>query len=157
MARASTRLVTKLRQAASEIETSQAYSWGHITRCNCGFLAQCLVPFDKKQLYQAARQNNVDEWSEFAEEYCPQSGRPIDDLIDALIHAGLELTDISQLEYLSNHEVLHALPGGFRYLQKGNASDAALYMRTWAGLLELELKASAKTAVEKRTPPAVLA
>ena len=70
-----------------------------------------------------------------------QYGAAIDSLTDQLLEAGLELKDIHELEHLANPRVLHALPGGPRSLQKGNRRDAALYMRTWAGLLELELKA----------------
>jgi hypothetical protein len=35
---------------------------------------------------------------------------------------------------------LNALPNGFRYLRKNEKHHVALYMRTWAALLEIELK-----------------
>ena len=61
-------------------------------------------------------------------------------MIDVLLEAGLEIEDIHELEYLSNKLVLEALPGGFRYLQKGNRQDAVTYMNTWADVLEEELE-----------------
>jgi hypothetical protein len=64
----------------------------------------------------------------------------VDDLISALIREGFQLQDIHHLEYLSDKTVLNALPNGFRYLQRNNRYDVALYMRTWAALLELALK-----------------
>ena len=144
MARANSKLIDKLRQAAENIESGSDYNWGHVGRCNCGHLARCLTDFSAKDISGLARRNYIDEWTEFANDYCPDNGAPIDSLTDALLDAGLELKDIHELEYLANPRVLHALPGGPRTLQKGNPLDAALYMRTWAGLLELELKA--KTA-----------
>ena len=44
------------------------------------------------------------------------------------------------MEYLSDKRVLNALPNGFRYLRKNEKHHVALYMRTWAALLEVELK-----------------
>lgn len=140
MARANQILIEKLRETASRLEKGADYSWGHIARCNCGHLAQSITPLSQLQIYETARENHLDEWTEFANEYCPESGAPIDMLMDQMFDAGLELKDIHELEYLSNRAVLQSLPGGFRYLTKGNRHDAALYMRTWAGLLELKLK-----------------
>ena len=57
-----------------------------------------------------------------------------------VIQQGFQLEDIHHLEYLSDKRVLNALPNGFRYLQRNNRYDVALYMRTWAALLELALK-----------------
>ena len=39
------------------------------------------------------------------------------------------------LEYLSDKKVLQELSGGFRYLQRNNKEDVALYMETLASLL----------------------
>lgn len=154
MAKASTHLIEKLRETAENLESGADYSWGHVARCNCGHLAQTLLPLSSADIYKAARSCGLDEWSEYANEYCPASGAPIDDIMDALIKVGLELSDIHELEYLSNKKVLKALPGGFRYLTKGNRPDAALYFRTWASILELELKA--KTAKAQRSTNSIV-
>jgi hypothetical protein len=142
MARAHPKLIKKLRETAGNLESGNSYSWGHVARCNCGHLAQSILSLSSSELHKAAQTCGLDEWSEYANEYCSASGAPIDDIIDALLQIGLELKDIHHLEYLSNREVLEALPGGFRYLEKGNRHDSALYMRTWASLLELKLRAS---------------
>jgi hypothetical protein len=140
MARPTEKLINKLRETAANLEAGGSYSWGHIARCNCGHLAQSILALSSSEIYQAARSGGIDEWTEFANDYCPASGAPIDDIMDAMLNIGFELKDIHELEYLSNRVVLEALPGGFRYLEKGKRQDAALYMRTWAALLELELK-----------------
>lgn len=140
MARPTQTLIDKLREAAGNIESGADYNWGNPARCNCGHLAQCITPFSQQEIYQSAQARYLDEWSEFANDYCPTSGAPMDDIMDLMFDVGLELSDIHELENLSNTRVLHALPGGFRYLEKGNKQNAALYMRTWAGVLELELK-----------------
>ena len=60
--------------------------------------------------------------------------------IQSLINLGFASEDIHHIEYLSDKRVLNALPNGFRYLRKNEKHHVALYMRTWAALLEIELK-----------------
>lgn len=154
MARATPILIEKLREAAANIENAGDYNWGHIGRCNCGHLVQCLTDFSAKEIFAMARKNYVDEWTEFANDYCPNDGTSVDQLMDVLIAHGFELKDIHHLEYLSNPRVLNAIPGSPKYLEKGKPRNAALYMRTWASLLELELKersAQHSSAGEMRT------
>lgn len=139
MARATPLLIEKLREAAANIESAGEYNWGHIGRCNCGHLVQCMTDFSAKEIFAMARKNYVDEWTEFANDYCPNDGASVDQLMDVLICHGFELKDIHQLEYLSNPRVLKAIPGSPAALEKGKPRNAALYMRTWAALLELEL------------------
>jgi len=93
-----------------------------------------------------------DEWSEYANEYYSNSGQSVDDVIDTRLAIGLELTDSHHLEYLSDTRVLEALPGGFRYLEKGNREDAALYMRTRSALLELESFGAVRNQPERCVP-----
>lgn len=151
MAKASRKLIEKLRETAGNLESGANYSWGHVTRCNCGHLAQSILGRSSAEIHQAVRSCGLDEWTEYANEYCPMSGAPVDEIIDALLAAGLELSDIHQLEYLSNRAVLNALPSGFCYLEKGNRHHSALYMRTWASVLELELNALEKAGPASRT------
>lgn len=141
MAKANRLLVEKLREAARNLETGKRYNWGHVSHCNCGHLAQCLTPWTPEAIYQRAEASLLTEWSEYANDYCPANGAPIDEVMDVMFEAGLERNDIRELEYLSNPQVLEALPGGPRTLRRGNRQDAAIYMRTWAALLELELPA----------------
>ena len=132
-------LIDKLREAASNIESGAPYNWGHVGKCNCGHLLQTIEPVKSGDIYRKAQQVMLDEYSEFANDYCPDSGVPMDDMIDSLLDVGLAIDDIPQLEYLSNKKVLEALPGGFRYLEKGKARDAVTYMKAWADVLEEEL------------------
>lgn len=136
MAKASQHLIDTLRQAAQNLENGADYNWGNATRCNCAHVVQCLAPDAAKDKLKLIGPM-LDEWSEYANDYCQQSGVPADQLLDILYAHGMTHEDIRQLEYLSNRDVLKALPGGFRYLEHGNRRDVALYMRTWASLLEL--------------------
>ena len=138
MAKPTTILINKLREAASRIESGADYSWGHVGKCNCGHLVQTVTTFNQSEIYQKAREQTLDEWTEYANDYCDSSGASMDLVIDALFAIGVEVSDIHHLEYLSDRTVLAALPGGFRYLQKSNPRDVSLYMRTWAGVLEME-------------------
>ncbi len=132
-------LIKKIREAAGNIESGAPYNWGHVGKCNCGHLLQTIEDVDSGDIYKRAQKVTLDEYSEFVNDYCPESGVPMDALLDSLVDVGLSMDDIPQLEYLSNKKVLEALPGGFRYLQKGKADDAVLYMNTWADVLEEEL------------------
>ncbi len=139
MARANTKLIDLLRETAARLEQGAHYEWAHAGRCNCGHLAQSLTGLSAEQINRSAAAERLDEWSEFANDYCPHSGLPVDAVIDQMLNAGLELRDIHHLEYLSDKTILNGLPGGFRWLRRNRREDVALYLRTWAGLLEEQL------------------
>ena len=139
MARASQNIIQLLRTTAQSLEKSSKYAWGHVGCCNCGHLIQSVTQLSSSQIIQIAQQSYLDEWTEYANDYCPTTGSQVEDLIHSLIKEGFDRSDIHHIEYLSDKKVLDALPGGFRYLRKNNKHDVALYMRTWAGLLELDL------------------
>lgn len=143
MAKSSQHLVDSLRQVAGKLENGADYNWGNATKCNCAHLVQCLDPDTASSALREIRPQ-LDEWTEYANDYCPHSGASADQLLDTLYDHGLTHGDIHQLEYLSNRKILEALPGGFRYLEHGNRHHVALYMRTWASLIELELKTAAR-------------
>ncbi|MEM7672135.1 MAG: hypothetical protein AAF212_02225 [Verrucomicrobiota bacterium] len=137
-------VITKLREAADRLARENDYHWGHTGRCNCGTLAQCITDLTPVEIYRRSQAQRLGEWSEFAEEYCPESGAPVDSIIDTMIQAGFNLKDIRHLEHLSDRSILRAIPGGPRYLRKSDKQHVILYMRTWAGLLELEAKEASR-------------
>lgn len=139
MARTSQALIDAFRQVAENLENGADYNWGNATKCNCAHIVQSLAPETTAGALREIRPQ-LDEWTEFANDYCPHSGAATDRLLDVLYGHGLTHEEIHQLEYLSGRKVLEALPGGFRYLEHGNRRHVALYLRTWASLLELEQK-----------------
>ncbi|MCU0395810.1 MAG: hypothetical protein MUF29_07855, partial [Chitinophagaceae bacterium] len=60
-------------------------------------------------------------------------------LISKLQQIGLTPSDIHNIEYLEDKEVLQALPGGFRWLSRNQREDVIVYMETMAQLLEEKL------------------
>ncbi len=142
MAKANWRLVQILRLTADRIEDTRDYHWAHVGKCNCGHLAQTITGLTSSDLFQRASEDALSEWTEYAKDYCPQTGQPLEEIISAMLEAGLERRDLHRLEYLSDARVLAALPGGMRYLRRYRPADVALYMRTWAKLLEEELEPS---------------
>lgn len=130
-------LISALRRAAARIQDSKDYQWGHMGRCNCGFLAQELSLQSDREIHNAAMQRYGD-WSEQLNDYCPTSGSAMDDLISSLLAADLKIEDLIHLERLSDPEVLAHLPGTRKHLCHNLKEDAALYMDTWAALLEFE-------------------
>ncbi|QYY36646.1 hypothetical protein [Ruficoccus sp. ZRK36] len=144
MAKARPQLIQALRETARQIERGDGYHWAHAGKCNCGHLAQVITGLSPSEIFQCAQQHELTEWSEYANDYCPSSGLPIDEIISRMMAAGLDRRDLHRLEYLSDVRVLMALPGGMRYLRRNQPADVALYLRTWAGLLEAEYRSTRK-------------
>ncbi len=79
------------------------------------------------------------DWSEQLRDYCPQSGFPMDEIIDQMLSWGLTKDDLAHLERLSDAKVIEMLPPDRRYLKHNERDDVVLYLNTWAELLELDL------------------
>ncbi|MEJ0103245.1 MAG: hypothetical protein WDO19_12105 [Bacteroidota bacterium] len=82
------------------------------------------------------RMRVIGEWTELAEDYCGVTNAPVDLMILHLQKLGLTPTDIHNLEYLEDREVLKKLPGGFRWLKKNVREDVIIYFETFADMLE---------------------
>jgi hypothetical protein len=140
MARTSVELVTQMRQAVKQIASGAPYQWGHMGSCNCGHLAQAITRRSKCEIHARAMQRHGD-WDQQLRDYCPQSGLPMDDLIDEMLELGLTRRDLAHLERLSDPLILKALPPDRRYPKHNRREDVVLYLKTWADLLEQELLA----------------
>jgi len=139
MAKASFNLIAALRETAHRLKSGGDYHWAHVGKCNCGHLAQTVTGLSASAIFQRAREHRLEEWTEYAHDYCPMNGYPMSDVMDALLAIGLEHRDIHHLEYLSDMRVLTRLPGGMRYLRRNQPDDVALYIETWADLLEEQM------------------
>lgn len=139
MAQASRKLVIALRDTAQKLSEGSPYQWGHMGSCNCGNLAQTLTNLSKAEIHNFAMERYGD-WSEQIREYCPNSGLPIDWIIDEMLRNGLNTQDLINLERLSDDNVLRHLPEGKRYLNKNNRADVVVYLETWANLLAADLQ-----------------
>lgn len=135
MAKPSLRLISALRETAKNLANGANYQWGHMGSCNCGNLAQVLTPFTKAEIHKFAMEKSGD-WSEQIQDYCPTSGYPMDMLIEELLKQGLTETDLQNLEYLSDKEILLKMG---RYVDRNNRVDVIDYLKTWADLLEEKL------------------
>lgn len=139
-------LARALRQTASRLRTSAAYQWGHFGACNCGHLAQTLTNKTEHEIHHAASERA--DWAAAALEYCPASGLPVDGIIDEMLSAGLTLTDIRQLEDLSDRRVLSRLPAGRRHLRRNDRAHLLLYLDAWAQMLEENVAPPMEMAAE---------
>ena len=138
MARPNTILIHALRETAQRLREGAVYAWGNHGACNCGNLLQVITPLSRQDILSYAH-TGIGEWTELAAEYCGVSQAPVDMLVSRLMEAGLNTSDIHDLEYLSNREVLDRLPGGFRWLKKNQREDVIVYFETYAELLEEQL------------------
>lgn len=136
MARPSIELINILRRTAEHMSASVEYQWGHMGACNCGFLAQEITRLSRGEIHRRALQGHGD-WSEQLNDYCPTSGLLFDDVISELLNAGFDSDDLKQLENLNSPLILNELSGV--HLQRNSRTDAVLYLRTWADVLEREL------------------
>lgn len=137
MASARPELIEALYATARMLEKANDYQWGHMGACNCGFLARQVTTRSREEIHNRALLRCGD-WLEQLNDYCPDSGLPMDELIDLLISFGFSLADLKHLERLSDEKVLARLPGGKRHLYYNVKDDVMLYLRTWASMLEDE-------------------
>lgn len=138
MANSNTFLINALRETARRLENGADYAWGNHGSCNCGNLLQVITALNRTEILRLAH-TGIGEWTELAEDYCGVSNIPVDELIGHLMEAGLTPSDIHNIEYLEDREVLERLPGGFRWLRRNERADVIVYLYTMAGLLEEKL------------------
>ena len=139
MARPTRPLIEAIHSTIDRIASGASYQWGHMGACNCGHLAQSLTDRSRAEIHAAALRRAGD-WGQQSIDYCPTSGLPFDDIISIMLDAGLELSDIDNLERLNDQRVLARIPIEDRWLQRNNREHALRYMREWASMLEEELE-----------------
>lgn len=138
MAKKNSKLIDALRETANRLGEGAAYEWGHMGRCNCGHLVQTVTALSDSEIARSV-QFQLDEWSEYAEEFCQGTGEYVEDLFLTLQNIGFGYKDVIHLENLSDKMVLNRLGGGRpRYLERNNVSDVMLYMQTLADILDEE-------------------
>ncbi len=137
------RLREALLVTAARLREGASYSWGHFGSCNCGHLAQTLTQRSRAEIHRLAVERAAD-WGDAAVAHCPDSGLPIDHIIEEMLAVGVTLSEIRHLETLSDRRVLRALPDERRHLQRNQRDDVVLYLETWAGLLADELPLAAE-------------
>lgn len=148
MAKPNTELIEALRLTANRLKNGAYYAWGNHGACNCGNLLQSTTTLSQGEILRYA-QSGAGEWTELAEEYCKQTNVPVYLLIRKLEMLGLATTDIHNLEYLEDKEVLKALPGGFRWLKRNVREEVIIYFETYANLLEKKLVTQATNTLEE--------
>ena len=144
MARATPRLVFALRKTAVLLRQGSAYKWSNFGMCNCGNLAQTITGLDASTIHDAAYPQSGD-WGQQGREYCQTSGLPIAKIVAEMMDAGLEPTDFEYVERLTHPQVTKVLP---RKLHHTSREDTALFMETWAGLLQEQLTGSEHDELE---------
>ena len=131
-------LVKILRQAARQINAGAPYQWGHMGSCNCGHLAQAITGRSKSDIHTQAM-TRYGDWEQQLRDYCPQSGLPLDEIIDEMLALGLTRRDLAYLEKLTDPAILRALPPNHRHLKHNLRNEVVRYLAAWADLLEREL------------------
>lgn len=131
-------LIEALRETANRLRTGVFYSWGHHGACNCGNLLQVVCNLTKEEIVTYAH-TGYGEWTEIAEESCSVTGAPLYLLMQKLTALGLTPSDIHNIEYLEDREVLGYLSGGFRWLRRNIREDVIEYFEAMANMLEEKL------------------
>jgi len=135
MAHPTIQLIEALRETACRLRNGSSYAWGNHGSCNCGNLLQVVTKLSKEEILRYAHTGRG-EWTELADDYCGLTNAPVDLMISYLQDVGLTATDIHNLEYLEDKEVLKNLPGGFRWLKRNVRQDVIIYFETFASMLE---------------------
>jgi hypothetical protein len=141
MAHPTPALIEGLLTAAGELRNGAYYAWGHHGACNCGHLLQATTQLSKEEIVSWAH-TGIGEWTELAEEACTVTGAPVSLLVNKLGELGLTPTDIHNIEYLEDREILNYLPGGFRWLKRNHREDVIIYFETMACLMQDKLNQS---------------
>lgn len=128
-------LIHALRETAVRLKNGATYAWGNHGACNCGNLLQVITPLSRQEIMGHA-QTGIGEWTELSADYCGITNAPVDLMVSKLMEAGLTPSDIHNLEYLDNREILEQLPGGYRWLRKNDRDDVISYFETYADVLE---------------------
>ncbi len=113
MAHPNTALIEGLRKAAASLVKGNYYAWGHHGACNCGHLCRQLPNYQKKNIspMPIPALANGRSWRR---KTCAVTNAPVNLLLKKLEELGLTPTDIHNIEYLEDSEVLHRrLPEGF--------------------------------------------
>src|ERR1044071_9559763 len=134
MANPTIELIQGLRRAAQVLSSGAYYAWGHHGACNCGHLLQATTQLSKEEILTYAH-SSPGEWTEIAEESCPVTEAPYRLLLAKMEELRLNPTDIHNIEYLEDREVLDHLPGGFRWLKRNHREDVILYFETMPCIL----------------------
>jgi hypothetical protein len=155
MAKASIELVIAIRNTIKNLKHADNYQWGHMGACNCGFLAQEITKFRKDEIHKRAMQGHGD-WTEQLNDYCSDSGMPMEEVISLMLDAGLDIDDLKHLERLSDPKILRTLPSPHKVLRHNHKEDVILYYQAWAILLELDMISEVQIN-ERETVRAVIA
>jgi len=138
MAKHTPSVIQLLRTTAQQLEICSDYQWGHMGSCNCGFLARNITHLPKNEIHSLAMQRPGD-WNEQLNDYCPESGLLMDNMISDMITFGFDTDDLKHLERLSDRTILHSLPPGKRNLRHNVKADVIEYLEAWSILLESRL------------------
>ena len=147
MANPTIQLIAALRETATRLRKGAHYAWGHHGACNCGNLVQVVTSFSKEEILRYAH-TGTGEWTEMAQEFCPVTSAPLTLVITRLQQIGLTPTDIHNIEYLADKEVLRNLPGGLRWLKRNKKEDAIQYFEAFASLLEDKMICEIDVSIE---------
>lgn len=97
------------------------YNWLELRSCNCGLIAQVITGKNHTEIHNEfigyavtsynklnppSRKNVDPTWTDMAEEFCPLTGMPKQELFKVLHDSGLTRKEIHHLEYLSDPEIL---------------------------------------------------
>lgn len=136
MAKKNPKLINALRETANRLQDGATYEWGHMGRCNCGHLVQTVTDLSDSDIARTV-QFQLDEWSEYAQEFCAGTGEHVEDLFLTLQNIGFGYQDVIHLENLSDRTVLKRIGGGSpQHLRRNDVADVTLYMQTLADILE---------------------
>jgi len=148
MTKASLENISALKKAAQKLRSKERYEWGHMGRCNCGFIAKEITKLSDAEIHQLAMEKSGD-WREQLREYCHQSGIAMDVIIDIMVAEGFAVSDLIQLERLENTAIRRAISPAIPQLDYNNPLHVASYLDAWACLLEADYATNDAISIEK--------
>lgn len=138
MAKKSVEIINALRATASKLGEGSEYMWGHMGSCNCGNLAQIVTNYTRSEIHSLAMAGRGD-WNEQLNDYCKNTGIPLERVMFELITFGFSIEDLQHLEKLNDPDILKRFPKEKQYLRHNYRNDVIVYLNEWANMLEEQM------------------
>lgn len=138
------KLIQGLRKSADALENNAQYDWDQTGHCNCGVLAVTMTNVHLSSYGSWTNLSHLVASNALTPYLCPVTRLKLKEVFDILLDNGMEYSDFTHLEYLSDPTIFKRagiedftpytgeLMGNEHFTKRANVIK---YMRAWADLL----------------------
>lgn len=136
MAKANLKIIAVLERTIKKLQNKNTkYDWKMIGCCNAGCLIRAAIPgLSVRDLHIAGIQKHGD-WEMLETLYRERSTYKIDNILSELYAMGFEQGDFTEVENLSNEEILSRIEREGEAIKRDNRENVIRYFKAWAQML----------------------